>query len=147
MQDHTLADYLRQRFRLDPQEEERVASLEHVVTRALGIDPSQDVEVDLVMLVPKPGEMFLLCSDGLTLHVPDSEIAEILGEAATLQSACQRLVARALKQGGHDNITAVVVKFIGGDPAPDSSVSDEETEEATMVDSLPVFSDEEADYD
>jgi PPM family protein phosphatase len=81
----------------------------NVVTRALsgGGDP----EIDTVELAPKPGERFLLCSDGLSGVVPHDAIARILGDAgASLDDICAHLIAAANEGGGPDNITALVLE-------------------------------------
>ena len=81
----------------------------NVVTRALsgGGDP----EIDTVELTPKPGERFLLCSDGLSGVVPHDAIARILGDAgASLDDICAHLIAAANEGGGPDNITALVIE-------------------------------------
>jgi protein phosphatase len=60
-----------------------------------------------------PGDVLLLCSDGLTEMVPDDRIAAILREEADPRRACERLVAEANRHGGNDNIT-VIVAHVGG---------------------------------
>jgi protein phosphatase len=62
----------------------------------------------------KWGDTLLLCSDGLTRHVSDDEITEILKEADSARSACDKLVHAALDGGGRDNITVVVGKAVTG---------------------------------
>jgi protein phosphatase len=81
--------------------------LGNVLTRALGIAPCP--EPDLLVFPPTPGERFLLCSDGLTLEVHDTEIAEILATRDDPAEAAQALVDRAVEAGGRDNVTAVVL--------------------------------------
>jgi protein phosphatase len=79
----------------------------HVLTRALGV--RRTVEADLAELTPADGDIFVLCSDGLTGHVRDEEIAaEVLG-APDLDAACDRLVELANERGGEDNITVMLV--------------------------------------
>jgi protein phosphatase len=80
----------------------------HVLTRALGVRRS--VEPDLAELTPAPEDAFVLCSDGLTGHVSDDEIAEAVMAAADIESACDRLVDLANSRGGEDNITVLIVK-------------------------------------
>jgi protein phosphatase len=58
-----------------------------------------------------PGDVLLLCTDGLTRHVPDDQIAELLGRAESAEAACRDLVAAALADGGTDNITVVVARM------------------------------------
>jgi protein phosphatase len=83
-----------------------------VITRALGIAPS--VEVDLRAEPAQLGDVFLLCSDGLHGLVDDPEIARIVGENPSLAGACDELVECANKNGGRDNITAVLVRIEDG---------------------------------
>ena len=88
-------------------DEARTHPRRNVVTRALGSLPSPDV--DVWELPVTPGERFLLCSDGLTTELPDDEIADALAAEPEPQAAAGELVARALRAGGRDNVTVVVV--------------------------------------
>lgn len=81
----------------------------NVVTRALS--GGEDPEVDVTEVMPKPGERYLLCSDGLFGVVADARIADILGEQAPLETICQRLVAAANEAGGPDNITTLILQI------------------------------------
>jgi protein phosphatase len=80
----------------------------HVLTRALGV--RRAVEPDLAELTPFPGDVFVLCSDGLTNHVEDSEIAKMVTEGEEIQETCERLIDLANGRGGEDNTTLVVVR-------------------------------------
>jgi protein phosphatase len=80
----------------------------HVLTRALGV--RSRTEPDLAEMTPQPGDVFILCSDGLTTHVDDEEIAECLRSEADLDVAATRLVEAANLAGGLDNITVVLVR-------------------------------------
>jgi len=84
----------------------------HVLIRALGV--RRTVEPDLLELTPELADTFVLCSDGLTGHVEDAEIAEFVSGAADLDAACARLVDLANGRGGEDNITVVVLRCEGG---------------------------------
>lgn len=79
----------------------------HVLTRALGV--RRAVEPDLAELTPAVNDSFVLCSDGLTGHVTDDEIAATVLGSADLESACDRLVSTANARGGEDNITVLLV--------------------------------------
>lgn len=81
----------------------------NVVTRALS--GGEDPEVDVTEVAPKPGERYLLCSDGLFGVVPDDRIAEILGQDASLDTICQGLVSAANAAGGPDNITTLILQI------------------------------------
>jgi len=81
----------------------------NVITRALGIGPT--VDVDLCAARVQIGDVFLLCSDGLHGLVSDEEMTAILEEYPVLTEACSQLVEVANAAGGKDNITAVVIRI------------------------------------
>jgi PPM family protein phosphatase len=80
----------------------------HVLTRALGV--RGHVQPDLAELTLSPGDQFVLCSDGLTNHVEDTEIAKLVSEAADLEAGCASLIGLANRRGGEDNITVVLAR-------------------------------------
>ena len=80
----------------------------HVLTRALGVRPA--VEPDLVELTPAEGDVFALCSDGLTGLVRDEEIARAINTGGDLDAVCEVLVDLANERGGEDNITILLVR-------------------------------------
>lgn len=82
----------------------------HYLTRALGLDPS--VEVDEFTTGLEPGDRLLLCSDGLTDMVPDQRIEQLLTGAAALEEAVWSLIEAANESGGIDNITVAIVDYI-----------------------------------
>ncbi len=87
----------------------------HVITNFVGKDPADgDVDVDVHKLELEPGDVILLCSDGLTEMVDDEEISRILRSEKDPEPACRRLVERANGLGGRDNITVVVARFDSG---------------------------------
>lgn len=106
-EDHTrAAEYLRAQGRnADPA---ITRKHESTLTRCLGARP--EVRVDLSAARRMPGDMYLLCSDGLWNVVPEATIARIVGETADVGEAADRLIAEANAAGGPDNITAVVVR-------------------------------------
>jgi len=82
----------------------------NVVTRALS--GGEDPEVDLTEVSPSQGERYLLCSDGLFTVVPDSRIAQLLGQAdVSLDAICRGLVQAANEAGGPDNITTLILQI------------------------------------
>lgn len=81
----------------------------NVITRALGIGPT--VDVDLTSLEVSAGDVFLLCSDGLHGLVEDDVIRKIVADSFILTDACHRLVDAANRNGGKDNITAVLIRI------------------------------------
>ena len=84
--------------------------LRNVVTRALGGKP--DLQVDMQVHKIEPGDVLLLCSDGLTTMIPDEDIARLVGGAGgDVEKAARALVAAANARGGEDNITVLVLGF------------------------------------
>lgn len=79
------------------------------LTRAIGTCLFVDPEVGILDL--KPGDIYLLCSDGLTDHVPDDQIASLLQSHQPLPTVCQSLVDAAKDDGGFDNITVLIIKI------------------------------------
>jgi serine/threonine protein phosphatase PrpC len=123
--DHSLVEELRRQGRLtDEQAEEHPQR--SIITRALGPEP--DVRVDRMTVTARPGDVFILCSDGLTTMVGEDEIKAILGEARNLRSAVSKLVDAANKAGGRDNITAVAFRL------EDAGVAAERDESPTLID-------------
>jgi PPM family protein phosphatase len=80
-----------------------------IITRALGPEP--DVDVDTYTVTGRSGDVFLLCSDGLTSMVTDSEVASLLRSAERLEDAAESLVRAANQSGGKDNITVVLFRL------------------------------------
>lgn len=111
--DHTVVRELIERGELseDSIEAQRMG---HILTQAVGLDPN--VEPDLGMIPPQAGDVFLMCSDGLSDIVDDSAMADILKETPDLDEAAKRLVQAALDAGGHDNITVLLVRVDAGAP-------------------------------
>jgi len=108
--DHSLVDEQVRLGRMSEAEALR-SPLRNVITRALGTQ--MHVTPDVFELEAEPGDLFLLCSDGLTKEIDDPLIESLLGTDLPLDELCERLVGAANKAGGHDNITAVVVKAEG----------------------------------
>ncbi|MFL6280533.1 MAG: PP2C family protein-serine/threonine phosphatase [Vicinamibacterales bacterium] len=82
----------------------------NVVTRALS--GGDDPEVDVTEVAPRPGERYLLCSDGLFTVVPDNRITELLGDRKeSLDAIASALIAAANEAGGPDNITALILQI------------------------------------
>jgi serine/threonine protein phosphatase PrpC len=106
--DHSLvAEQVRHGLITDQQA--AASELQSVLTRALGMDESVEVDADEIELFPR--DSLLLCSDGLTRIVPENEITGILAQAPGVRMAAERLVERANEHGGLDNITVVVIRL------------------------------------
>jgi len=88
----------------------------NVITRALGI--REDVVVDITTETTQIGDVYLLCSDGLSGMVSDEQIHEIVTTTPSIDDACKLLIERANYFGGTDNITAVLARIEEGDAVP-----------------------------
>ncbi len=111
--DHSLVGELIRSGKLT-REEAEVHPQRSVITRALGTDP--DVDVDTFVVDTQPGDIFLLCSDGLSGMISDKTILSIVRDnRRDLPAAAKALVAAANRGGGDDNITVVVFAVEGDD--------------------------------
>ncbi len=117
-EDHSLVADLMRSGRLTPEEAEAHPQ-RSVITRALGTDP--EVDVDTMAVEAEIGDVFLLCSDGLTTMVGDEDILGILAAAPTLDDAAKELVRAANTGGGEDNVT-VVLFSVQGDEAVEQTL-------------------------
>jgi PPM family protein phosphatase len=106
-QDHSFVAEQMRNGRMTPHEA-GLSTLQSVLVRALGIEPSVEVDVSEELFVE--GDTVLLCSDGLTRELSDVQIAAILGETDDAQEASGRLIDLAKQAGGGDNITAIVLR-------------------------------------
>src|SRR5512138_2443792 len=93
----------------DLSEEQRSELPRNVITRALGMQ--DDIPVDLQSDEVAPGDMYVLCSDGLSGMVEDEEIISALSSATDLVQAARLLVRRANENGGEDNVTALLIRL------------------------------------
>jgi protein phosphatase len=107
--DHTWVGELLRHGLLNP-EQAAEHPYRHVVTNVLG-GTEAAVQADVQRFDLAPGDVILLCSDGLTDMLDNGKIAAILKEEASARAACERLVAAANEEGGKDNVTAIVVRF------------------------------------
>jgi serine/threonine protein phosphatase PrpC len=132
--DHSLVEEMRRKGQITEAQAEDHPQ-RSIITRALGPEP--EVEVDLQTVPAQPGDVFLICSDGLTTMLGDEQIGKLLARATSMQAAVRALVDEANRAGGRDNIT--VIAFRVGDPtAPEGSAGGgpgTAPEGATLVDS------------
>jgi protein phosphatase len=106
--DHSLVEEMRRKGQItDAQAEDHPQR--SIITRALGPEP--EVEVDVQTVPAAPGDVFLICSDGLTTMVDEERIASVIGEAESLSAAVRRLVDEANRAGGRDNVTALLFRL------------------------------------
>jgi protein phosphatase len=105
--DHTEVQQLVREGKLTPEEAENWPD-RSVITRAVGV--WNNLELETVSGVLEVGDIFVICSDGLTSHVADEEIRAILSTEQS-QEACDALIALTLERGAEDNVTAVVMRY------------------------------------
>ncbi len=109
-EDHSLLnDYLKAK-KLTAEEIEAFPH-KNVIVRALGM--KETVQVDLTRMEPQDGDIFVLCSDGLSGMVPDAEIQETLRSHTDIQQACEKLIGLANANGGNDNVTCILIRYTG----------------------------------
>jgi PPM family protein phosphatase len=106
--DHSLVDELLRQGRLTPEEAEEHPQ-RSVITRALG--PEGAVEVDTRSFSGRGGDVYLLCSDGLTTMVAEDRVAQELREGGALRETGEALIAAANEAGGRDNITVLLLRL------------------------------------
>jgi PPM family protein phosphatase len=122
--DHSLVEEMRRKGQLtDAQAEDHPQR--SIITRALGPEP--DVDVDVQTVPAAPGDVFLLCSDGLTTMLDEERIASLLSGATSMAAAVRALVDEANRAGGRDNITALAFRL------EDAAAPQRQPEDATLV--------------
>jgi PPM family protein phosphatase len=126
--DHSLVDELMRQGKITPEE-----AVDHpqrsVITRALGPEPM--VEVDTRSYSAHAGDVYLLCSDGLTTMLPEARVADLMRSHPRLRDAGEALIGAANEAGGRDNITVVLFRL--EDPSAPAPPAAPETEEQTML--------------
>ncbi len=106
--DHSLLQELIDRGFYTPEEAEKSLN-KNLVTRALGIEDT--IKVDVTEEIVLPNDSYLLCSDGLSDMVDDRRITMIMEENSThIESACSELIQQALDNGGHDNVSVIIIE-------------------------------------
>lgn len=132
-EDHTLVQAQLKQGVISPEQAE-TSPYRNVITRAVGIQPS--VEVDTLLTDVLPGDVFLLCSDGLHGYFEDdpTESVAIVKEEQGLREAAARLIAVANDRGGKDNLTAVLVSV-----APTESEKSEAEARLEAMRKIPLF--------
>jgi PPM family protein phosphatase len=106
--DHSLVEEMRRKGQLTEEQAEDHPQ-RSIITRALGPEP--EVEVDVQTVPATPGDVFLICSDGLTTMLGEEQIASLLGGATAMDAAVRALIDEANRAGGRDNITALAFRL------------------------------------
>jgi PPM family protein phosphatase len=123
--DHSLVEEMRRKGQITEAQAEDHPQ-RSIITRALGPEP--EVEVDVQTVAANPGDVFLICSDGLTTMIDEEHIAKVLSGAASMDAAVRSLVEDANRAGGRDNITALAFRL--EDAAAPAGIS---REDATLI--------------
>jgi PPM family protein phosphatase len=140
-EDHSLVAELVRSGKLSP-EEAVTHPQRSVITRVLGTDP--DVDVDTFTVDAHAGDLFMLCSDGLTTMVGDERIVDVVAENRDdLERAARQLIADANRSGGEDNVTVVFFEIVEAaaidETARIPAVGREEEETLTEVEDVPLI--------
>jgi PPM family protein phosphatase len=142
-EDHSLVAELVRSGKLSPEEAD-VHPQRSVITRVLGTDP--EVDVDTFEVEARPGDVFMICSDGLTSMVDDEAILAVLGQPGkTLEQRARNLVDAANRGGGEDNITVILFELGEGDlddtgtfaAVDEPSAPDDDERTLTELDAVP----------
>lgn len=122
--DHSLVEEMRRKGQItDAQAEDHPQR--SIITRALG--PEAEVEPDLQTVPAAAGDVFLICSDGLTTMLGEEQIAKLLAGASSMSAAVRALVDEANRAGGRDNITALAFRL------EDAAAPQQSHEDATLI--------------
>jgi PPM family protein phosphatase len=133
-EDHSLVNELLKTGKLSPEEAETHPQ-RSVITRALGTDP--DVDVDTFSVRAESGDLFLLCSDGLTDMVSEDSILDVVERNRDdIEGALRALVKAANRGGGQDNITVVAFEIAAGVLASDGDTREQALPVAEEEDTL-----------
>jgi serine/threonine protein phosphatase PrpC len=141
-EDHSLVAELVRSGKLSPEEAETHPQ-RSVITRALGTDA--DVDVDTFSVEVAPGDVFMLCSDGLTTMVGDDRIVDVVARHRDdLERAAKELIADANRSGGEDNVTIVFFEIVEqgadvGETARMPAVEETEADTLTESEEVPVI--------
>jgi serine/threonine protein phosphatase PrpC len=106
-EDHSIVEEEVRAGRMTPEQAANHPS-KNVISRALGAEPS--VEVDMKMIDIEDGTSFLLCTDGITRHLSDNELRDLLVSGQPLDAVCEEMKRRCYERGAEDNLTAVIVQ-------------------------------------
>ncbi|MFL5354581.1 Stp1/IreP family PP2C-type Ser/Thr phosphatase [Archangium sp.] len=107
-EDHSLVNEQIKAGMITP-EEAKHSRYKNIITRSVGFE--EEVQVDVMGVVAEPGDVFLLCSDGLANMVEDRELHEVVQASSNLADVPKRLIDLANDRGGDDNITVIVVQM------------------------------------
>jgi serine/threonine protein phosphatase PrpC len=111
-EDHSIVEEEVRAGRMTPEQAANHPS-KNVISRALGAEES--VEADMKTIEVGEGDAFLLCTDGITRHIPDNELRELLQSGRGVEAICAEMKERCYQRGAEDNLTAIIVQ-VGAPP-------------------------------
>ncbi|HEY0081950.1 MAG TPA: Stp1/IreP family PP2C-type Ser/Thr phosphatase [Pyrinomonadaceae bacterium] len=136
-EDHSVVEEEVRAGRMSPEQAAHHPS-RNVISRALGAE--QAVEVDMKTIEVEDGTVFLLCSDGITRHIPDEEINALLKGGVSLDATCEEMKRRCYERGAEDNLTAVIVRVGGQSHSAPPVAAAGDDDEITLLTERPVQS-------
>jgi serine/threonine protein phosphatase PrpC len=126
--DHSIVEEEVRAGRMTPEQAANHPS-KNVISRALGAEDS--VEADMKVIEVEDGSAFLLCTDGITRHIPDYELRDLLTAEGTPAQLCEEMKRRCYQRGAEDNLTAVIVR-VGAPKFERHVIEDEATRSFEM---------------
>ena len=126
--DHSVVEEEVRAGRMTPEQAAHHPS-RNVISRALGAETG--VEVDMKTIEIEDGTAFLLCSDGITRHIPDKEIRDLLAAPQEVEAICAEMKRLCYERGAEDNLTAVIVRVGDRASADTLSIEDDPTIQTT----------------
>src|SRR3954471_14365171 len=121
--DHSIVEEEVRAGRMTPEQAANHPS-KNVISRALGAEES--VEADMKVIEVEDGSAFLLCTDGITRHLPDGELRDLMTSEGTPSQLCEEMKRRCYQRGAEDNLTAVIVQ-VGTPKFERHAIEDEAT--------------------
>src|SRR5437016_4662074 len=118
--DHSIVEEEVRAGRMTPEQAAHHPS-KNVISRALGAEES--VEVDMKTIEVEEGTQFLLCTDGITRHIPDNELCDLLTNGRSPEAVCAEMKERCYERGAEDNLTAVIIQV--GEPRYEATADGE----------------------
>ncbi|MDQ1557307.1 MAG: family protein phosphatase, partial [Pyrinomonadaceae bacterium] len=129
-EDHSVVEEEVRAGRMTPEQAENHPS-RNVISRALGAE--QAVEVDMKTIEVEDGTIFLLCSDGITRHIPDEELNTLINGGDSLNVTCEEMKRLCYERGAEDNLTAVIVRVGASARAASNTSAAEDEDDRTLL--------------
>ncbi|MDQ1524447.1 MAG: family protein phosphatase [Pyrinomonadaceae bacterium] len=129
-EDHSVVEEEVRAGRMSPEQAANHPS-RNVISRALGAE--QAVEVDMKTIEVEDGTIFLLCSDGITRHIPDEELNTLLNGGDSLNATCEEMKRLCYERGAEDNLTAVIIRVGASARTASNTTAAEDEDDRTLL--------------